>query len=72
MRGKREDLGTRQEQFHLHFLHSAISEKGPHIQVLQPVGHLGQMVGGNWGGGETQSREEICFNALIYPCLSPS
>lgn len=58
MRGKREDLGTRQEQSHLHFLHFAIPEKGPHIQVLQPVGHLEQMVAGSWGRGETQSREE--------------
>lgn len=60
-----EDSGTQQELSHLHFLHFIVPYKGPHIQVLQPIGHLRQMVGDNGGGGKAQFREETS-HTLIY------
>ena len=45
-----EDPGTRQGQSHLRLIHLSVPEKGPHFQVLQSIGHLGQRwgLGGEW------------------------
>lgn len=69
--------GARQGLSRLHFLHPAVPEKGPHVQVPQPVGHLRQRMGVgvvSVGARPDSERRPTHFNVInsSHPCLFPS